>query len=58
MEKLAKEMEKFKQNHPDVAQAMEIFQMTMEDYQRAYRFLHEPQTYTSNTTSPTETDKQ
>lgn len=58
MEKLTKQMEKFKQSHPDVAEAMEIFQMSMEDYQRAYQFLHEPQTYTSNTTTATEADKQ
>jgi hypothetical protein len=56
MEKLTKEIEKFKQNHPDVAKAMEIFQMSMEDYQRAYRFLNEPRTYTANSTTLIETD--
>jgi len=58
MDKLTKEIEKFKKNHPDVAKALEIFKMSMKDYQQAYRFLQEPYTYTSNTTTPTEPDKQ
>jgi|LQYC01.1.fsa_nt_gi hypothetical protein len=57
MEKIMEKIEQFKQNHPDVAKAMDIFRMSMEDYRRAYRFLHEHQTYTSNTTTPQETDK-
>ncbi len=52
MDRILEEIEKFKQDHPDIAKAMDIFQMGMEDYERAYRFLHEPKTYTSNTTLP------
>jgi len=58
MEKILEEIEKFKQDHPDIAKAMEIFEMGMEDYQRAYRFLHEPKTYTSNTTFPTDSESE
>jgi len=58
MEKILEEIEKFKQDHPDIAKAMEIFEMGMEDYERAYRFLHEPKTYTSNTTFPTDSESE
>jgi len=57
MKNLTKEIEQFKQKHPDIAKAMEIFRMSMEDYKRAYSFMNEPRTYTSNTTSPLENDK-
>jgi hypothetical protein len=56
MEKVLKEIEEFKQEHPDIAKAMEIFQMSMKDYEQAYRFLHESRTYTSNTTFPPEAE--
>lgn len=57
MKDIAKEIEQFQQKHPDVAKAMEIFRMSMEDYKRAYSFMNEPSTYTSNTTTPAENDK-
>lgn len=54
MKDISKEIEQFKQKHPDVAKAMEIFQMSMDDYKRAYNFMNEPRTYTTNTTTPSE----
>ncbi len=57
MRNITKEIEQFKEKHPDVAKAMEIFRMSMEDYKRAYGFMNEPCTYTSNTTSPRENEK-
>lgn len=54
MKNISKEIEQFKQKHPDVVKAMEIFQMSMDDYKRAYNFMNEPRTYTSNTTTPSE----
>jgi len=54
MKNISREIELFKQKHPDVAKAMEIFQMSMDDYKRAYSFINEPRTYTSNTTTPSE----
>ncbi len=56
MEKVLTEIEQFKQSHPDIAKAMEVFQMSMEEYELAYRFLHQPKIYTSSTTSPVDTD--
>ncbi len=56
MEKLLKDVEEFKQTHPDIAKAMEIFQVSMKDYEQAYRFLHGSKTYTSNTTLPSESE--
>jgi hypothetical protein len=58
MDNILEEIEKFKNEHPDIVKAMEIFQMGMEDYQRAYRFLNESKIYTSNTTFPTESENE
>ena len=55
MEKLFKEVEEFRRTHPDIAKAMEIFQMSMEDYRRACRFLHQQKTFSSDKTFPAET---
>lgn len=52
MENIQKQIEDFKQAHPEIAEAMEIFKIGMEEYQQAFKFLNEPQTYTSNTTNP------
>ena len=57
MKNITKEIEQFKQKNPDVAKAMEVFQMSMADYKRAYGFMNEPRTYTSKTTSLSENDK-
>jgi len=57
MKNIAKEIEQFKQKHPDVAKAMKVFQMSMDDYKRAYGFMNEPRTYTSKTTYPVGHDK-
>lgn len=57
MKNITKEIEQFQKKHPDVAKAMEIFRMSMEDYKRAYGFLNETRTYSTNTTTPTENDK-
>jgi hypothetical protein len=52
MENIQKQIEDFKQTHPEIAEAMEIFKIGMEEYQQAFKFLNEPQTYTSNTSNP------
>jgi len=52
MEKIQKQIDDFKQSHPDIAKAMEVFNIGMDEYQRAFKFLNEPQIYTSNTTNP------
>lgn len=51
MDTLQKQIDDFKQAHPDIAKAMEVFKMGMNEYQQAFRFLNEPQTYTSNSTN-------
>ncbi len=56
MKNITKEIKQFQEKHPDVAKAMEIFQMSMEDYKKAYGFLQEPRTYTANTTTPSENE--
>jgi len=52
MEAIQKKMEDFKKVHPEVAEAMEVFKISMKEYEQAFRFLNKPQTYTSNTTNP------
>ncbi len=52
MENIPKQIEDFKKAHPEVAEAMEIFKLGMDEYQQAFKFLNEPQIYTSNTTNP------
>lgn len=52
MENIQKQIEDFKQTHPEISEAMEIFKIGMNEYQQAFKFLNEPQIYTSNTTNP------
>jgi len=58
MDELLHEMAHFKQDHPFIVRAMEIFQISMEEYERACRFPHQPRTYTSNTTFLAESDSE
>lgn len=51
MKDIEKKIEDFKKTHPEIAEAMEIFKIGMDEYQKAFKFLNEPQTYTSNTTN-------
>lgn len=52
MKDIEKKIEDFKKTNPEIAEAMEIFKIGMDEYQKAFKFLNEPQTYTSNTTNP------
>ena len=52
MEAIDKQIEELKKNHPEIAEAMEIFKIGMNEYQQAFKFLNEPQIYTANTTNP------
>ncbi len=52
MENIQKQIEDFRQAYPEIAEAMEIFKIGMNEYQQAFKFLNEPQIYTSNTTNP------
>lgn len=52
MENIQKQIEDFKKAHPEIAKAMEIFKIGMDEYQQAFKFLNTPQTYTSNNTNP------
>jgi hypothetical protein len=52
MENIQKQIEDFKKAHPEVAEAMKIFKISMKEYEQAFKFLNEPQIYTSNTTNP------
>jgi len=54
MKNLAKDTELFIQKHPDIAKAMEICRVSMADYRRAYGFINDPRTHTSDTTRPSE----
>ncbi len=54
MDKMQKEIQKFIEKHPEIAKAMDLFRMSMDEYQKAYRFLIEPKTTTTNTTNPPE----
>lgn len=45
---------KFIEKHPEIAKAMDLFRMSMDEYQKAYRFLNEPKSTTTNTTNPPE----
>ena len=55
MENIDKQIEDLKRTHPEIAEAMEIFKIGMNEYQQAFKFLNEPITYTSNTTNPEHT---
>lgn len=52
MENIEKQIEDLKKNHPEIAEAMDIFKMSMDEYQQAFKFLNEPQIYSTNTTNP------
>ncbi len=48
---LPKQMADFKKQNPKVAEAMELFGMTMTQYQQALYALHGANTYISNSTA-------
>jgi hypothetical protein len=52
MESIDKQIEELKKNHPEIAEAMEIFKIGMDEYQQAFKFLNEPHIYSTNTTNP------
>lgn len=52
MDNISKQINDFMQAHPEIAEAMEIFKIGMNEYQQAFKFLNEPQVYTCNTTNP------
>ena len=52
MKSIDKQIEELKKNHPEIAEALEIFKIGMNEYQQALKFLNEPQIYSANTTNP------
>ena len=42
------DIEKIKQEHPEIAEALELFDIGMKEYSEAFRFLNEPQILTTN----------
>lgn len=42
------DIEKIKQEHPEIAEALEIFDIGMKEYAEAFRFLNEPEIVTTN----------
>ncbi len=52
MENIEKQIENLKKNHPEIAQAMEIFKIGLNEYQQAFKFLNESQIYSANNTNP------
>ncbi|OGW03676.1 MAG: hypothetical protein A2Z59_04060 [Nitrospinae bacterium RIFCSPLOWO2_02_39_17] len=42
------DIEKVKQEHPEIAEALEIFDIGMKEYAEAFRFLNEPEIITTN----------
>jgi hypothetical protein len=42
------DIERVKQEHPEIAEALEIFDIGMKEYAEAFRFLNEPQIVTTN----------
>lgn len=43
-----KDMEQLKKEHPEIAEAIDIFDIGMKEYAEAFRFLNEPQIVTTN----------
>jgi hypothetical protein len=42
------DIEKVKQEHPEIAEALDLFDIGMKEYAEAFRFLNEPQIVTTN----------
>ena len=42
------DIERLKQEHPEIAEALDIFDIGMKEYAEAFRFLNEPQIITTN----------
>jgi hypothetical protein len=42
------DIEKIKQEHPEIAEALDLFDIGMKEYAEAFRFLNEPQIITTN----------
>jgi surfactin synthase thioesterase subunit len=48
---LLQQLEDFKKQNPKIAEAMELFDMTLATYQETLHALYSPQTYQSNSTA-------
>ena len=48
---LSQQLEDFKKQNPKVAEAMELFGMTLTKYQETLHALYSPQVYQSNSTA-------
>ena len=48
---LSEELEKFRKQNPKVAEAMELFGITLTKYQETLHALYSPQIYQSNSTA-------
>ena len=42
------DIEKVKREHPEIAEALDLFDIGMKEYSEAFRFLNEPQIVTTN----------
>jgi hypothetical protein len=49
---LLQQLEDFKEQNPKVAEAMELFGITLTKYQETLHALYSPQIYQSNSTAP------
>jgi hypothetical protein len=49
-EPIAQQIEQFEAENPAIAEAMRVFDISIEEYQRALRAMYTPQTYTSTST--------
>lgn len=50
-DRLNQRIERLLQEQPDLAKALELFDMGMKEYAEAFRFLNEPQIITSDNTN-------
>jgi coenzyme F420-reducing hydrogenase beta subunit len=48
---LNQKIEKLLQEHPEIAEALELFNMEMKEYAEVYKFLNEPEIITSDGTN-------
>jgi hypothetical protein len=46
------QIEELKKACPKIAEAMEIFKISMNVYQQAFKFLNEPKIYSAKATNP------
>lgn len=52
MEDIYSKIEEFKKVYPEIEEALEIFKIGMNEYQQAFKFINQPQIYTSNSSVP------